>query len=169
MKRSVTVSFFGHFFIALLLFTCTGSKGGKDKKCDGEYCSMAKSDLKRFLPAPSKDTEIFVEPAPAADAMISKPKKKRKGNDCKDGNWYGGIGVQIQGTFSQALVSHSEEGYPAYEAGIRDGDVISAETEMLGEPGTTVEVFVVHKDKTAETLKIIRGKICYEKDSEKIP
>lgn len=89
-----------------------------------------------------------------------KPKlSKRYLEKCKD-SWYGGIGIKrIEAT---GEVTEAPEYYPAYIAGIRVGDMLLSEKEILGEPGTEVDVRV-ERDSDKYTFTVMRDRICYDK------
>ncbi len=80
---------------------------------------------------------------------------------CKDGTWYGGIGVKVA-TETDSTVLAVFEGYPAEAAGILEGDVLTSlnDGQIKGEPGT-LALIQIERNGLVHTKPIIREKICY--------
>jgi hypothetical protein len=86
---------------------------------------------------------------------------------CEDSNSFGGIGIQLDSFIAPGslglLVKNSPEYYPAYEAGIRPGDlIITPLSEIQGKPGTFTNV-TFSQNNVLKSVKIKRSKICYKK------
>lgn len=148
MKKAFLLSITFHLLLLISMKNCGGKGGGygDDRQIE------------------QKDKTITV--VRLGDLHYLNPvKKKRKEPKCKD--YYGGIGTTY--LFSDNLPDGGmklidvPEGYPAYEAGIRSGDVIRSKEEITGKVGTEVQITVTHKDGKVESLVLIRAKICIGK------
>lgn len=81
-----------------------------------------------------------------------------KGEDCPDGRFFGGIGIEHL-ALDDVIVTVIP-GYPAFRAGLKVGDVLIGDIEHIeGEIGTPVTVLV---RRGVEVLRfdMIREKIC---------
>ncbi|MDP7029096.1 MAG: S41 family peptidase [Phycisphaerales bacterium] len=86
---------------------------------------------------------------------------------------YTGIGAHVRGHEGRLRILSPMDGSPALEAGVRAGDIVLKIDEfdtldqpvqdcidhLLGPPGSTVDVTVLHTDDTEETLAVIRRPI----------
>jgi S1-C subfamily serine protease len=91
-------------------------------------------------------------PKGGLEETIIIPKGDNPGEACVD--TFGGIGVT-----GFPLIESVYEGYPAFKAGLKAGDVIHSNEEIRGKPGTKVEITVTRGDKTW-TMVLIREVIC---------
>lgn len=85
------------------------------------------------------------------------PKRKDGNKKCK--NRYGGIGI-----VGSVFVVSVADGYPAHRAGIRPGDLIYSDEEIVGKPGTQVKIRWHKKETPEEYTEIVltREEICVE-------
>ena len=84
--------------------------------------------------------------------------------ECKEGYWFGGIGI-VSGSIGEILEVF--KGYPAHKAGLKAGDYIvsfkSDNNQITGDLGKTVTLNVIKKDTQELTvIVLIREKICTE-------
>lgn len=158
MKRAVAVSLFLHLSVLLLCFRCGlgGSKTSPSGKADAETSVD-------FVPKPSE--VVDVSPVDVKDDGERTKRRRVKKEDCKDS--YGGIGIGTAGpdergdhTF-QYLVTKVAPGYAADRAGVKPFDTIQSLEDVKGEPGTTVQIILIHHDSgRSESLVLTREQIC---------
>jgi len=101
------------------------------------------------------DTQEFGSgdhPGGELEQTIIIPKGDNPGDACVD--TFGGIGLS-----GFPLIESVYEGYPAFKAGLKAGDVIHSNEEIRGKPGTKVEITVTRGDETW-TMVLIREVIC---------
>jgi len=137
--------------LIILISFMGGGDGDKEEAKDNTV------SLKIIENNPS--TEKSSTPPSTGTIIIKSPKEKnQKRSECKEAEWYGGIGVYMTGN----SVSGVAAGYPADEAGIEAGDSIiyPPSGEIKGEPGSTVELTVRKVSGAIVTLSVIREKIC---------
>jgi S1-C subfamily serine protease len=91
-------------------------------------------------------------PGGGLEETIIIPKGDNPGDACVD--TFGGIGLS-----GFPLIESVYEGYPAFKAGLKAGDVIHSREEIRGKPGTKVEITVTRGDKTWSVV-LIREEIC---------
>lgn len=95
------------------------------------------------------------------DVVIVGPGEKKKkspkhaGDKCKD--YFGGIGITISPINGQILYVYPD--YPAADAGILIGDIISSNEEIRGPVGSPVAINVL-RDGQSFSVVLIRDKIC---------
>jgi S1-C subfamily serine protease len=112
-----------------------------------------------------KVIEVTIQVEDRAGPGKRKPIKASKEGlkDCKDNEWFGGIGVYQDGV--TGIVNQVFKGYPADAAGISQGDVIitPVQDEIKGAIGSSIKL-IIFRPKTGETftLNLIRAKICTE-------
>lgn len=98
--------------------------------------------------------------------VLKKPEKGKgikrlppvKGHKCQHDQWYGGIGISINLLTNEVLEAH--KGYPAERYGIRAGDIVRAEGDITGKPGTYVTVHIETIEGNRLTKVLPREKIC---------
>jgi len=80
---------------------------------------------------------------------------------CKDGSWYGGIGVKVVDD-TNLYVTAVFKGYAADKAGIEIGDFLTPidSVKLMGTPGTFVTLTIL-RNGVIITKKIRRVKVCY--------
>jgi len=144
-----------------ITMTIIDNKTGKDKEDN-------KGDNKNIMPKPPNMVEN--KPTPTE----SKPKKvidkegdtlkqvlvdsEKSGYECE--KWYGGIGINSKRLSpTQEQISNVVDDYPADEAGLKVGDIITPYGEIRGEPGTSITMIVRRHDQNTE-ITIVREKIC---------
>lgn len=154
MKKSLFASIALHLIpvFILLLLNGSGGLGGKEKEGS--------------LGANGKDEHITEKPPVEVDVVAvsgtGKEKKKQSKNqkESKCETYFGGIGVVFNPL--SRIVLQVPEGYPAYEIGIRPGDMILSDNEISGKIGTEVTVILQRGDDQYRAV-MIREKICTEK------
>lgn len=80
-----------------------------------------------------------------------------KDGEMKCSKFFGGIGIIHSGL----IVSKVIKGYPAYIAGIQEGDYLINPDSILGEVGTKVFIQTMRGDKII-SYNLIRAKICQD-------
>lgn len=149
MKSSFYLSLGLH--LLLLSFLVVPNCGGKSN--EEQEKNANNSDNQEIVPkgqdVPSSPQEITL--------IIGHP-KSTKGEDCPNGRWYGGIGVEhnVLDQTIQTVVA----GYPAEKSGIKIGDVVLGDLEKIkGEPGTPVTIWV-RRGIQILRFDMLRDKIC---------
>lgn len=115
----------------------------------------------------SINIQLFDEPqaTPGPTPQASPEQEKRdiveaggEGPECE--RWYGGIGIYHNG--NNNTIERVIEGYPAYRAGLREGDrILSDNDSIIGEPGTQLILYIERDGETIEFV-LTREKICVE-------
>jgi hypothetical protein len=125
-------------------------------------------DGRKIVPKSSEPIEVT-----SGDLGFREPRKKKK-IDPKCKEFYGGIGVEYSHAWGVSedggiTVDRVPVGYPAYDAGIKPGDVIYTTEEVRGEVGTQITIKVMHADKSVENITMTRAKICLDPPEIKKP
>lgn len=166
MKRSFLTSLVLHASFALMLFRGCGGIGNGN----GTGPQKQTGD---FIPKATEPVQVsMVDIKDLGDVKKQKKVPKAK---CEES--YDGIGIMnsfinpppsSHANFSY-FVSDVAPGYAADRAGVVSGDVVSSAEDLLGEPGSTVEVFVLHADGSNFRATLTREKICtkFAKEKEK--
>jgi C-terminal processing protease CtpA/Prc len=137
--------------------------GGKDPNGKGNAPEQNGNIIDKPVKAtlvPEKEIEKQIEKDRKSQMALEEKARQEKAKKLKDECpfYYGGIGISQIGN----SVGHAFEGYPAANAGIRDGDVIISDIDNIrGEVGTPVTV-VVMRNGNVLTFELIRDKICVE-------
>jgi hypothetical protein len=144
-------SFFLHALLLLVALTLPMSKGdGEGESPTGGSRNEEPLDV-TIVDPPSKEEEVVV----LEDEGIAALKKiaLHAGDKCE--HFYGGIGV-IDGVNG---VTEVYPGYPAANAGMEVGDLITSGEPIRGEVGTPVTITVLRGLRRL-TFHLIRDKIC---------
>lgn len=113
------------------------------------------------------EVEVRESLDPGNDVKMPEPKKSLTGlHECKDDNWYGGVGI-YQSILDGTTIAEVIQGYPASRAGIRKGDVVvlvngapeSGTDHIRGDPGTEVTI-TVNRSGERLTFTMVRDRIC---------
>ena len=149
LKSGLRWSTFLHI-APVIIFLLLGLLRGGD---GGEPTSGGDEQDRKQIVAKAGDKDEWIEVT-----LVGIPKeaeKKTKEKECKD--WFGGIGITWN--IQNSSVIEAFEGYPAYNAGLRAGDIIYTNGDFRGEPGTEVVINVM-RNRNIFTVTLIRGKIC---------
>lgn len=159
MKKEFLISLFLHALLlgSMMIPGCNGASQGDKEQTD-----------KQNKPGHDDAGEIVPKGKPSSspiqiEIVESFPKKEEKlGEDCPDGQWFGGIGIyEGVNSHSDTTVDKVIDGYPAHKAGMLAGDVIVYPSSYLirGEPGTVLSI-TVNRDGKFINFQITRDKIC---------
>lgn len=161
--RYLKASLFIHILPIALLLLLSGNGGNSSTKGKKE-----KEDKKKIA---DKADPIEVKIVTMDDLAVgNKEKEKEKEKEhkkneksCKDS--YGGIGIYYN--YDTGRIIKAYPGYPAYEAGIRDGDFLIGPRagDISGEEGTAVSI-TYEGSNGVKTISVIRGKICLEENKD---
>ncbi len=151
MKRSLAFSLCLHLLLLAPLVPHVGCKRGEG----GKGQPGGSMDTIQAPPAPIEVTLFDPHPGTLKKA---KPLGDRP-ETCKGGKFYGGVGI-MHGNLD-GMVTKAPKGYPAYEAGVRVGDILLT-LDLKGEVGTPVVISVLREGKQLN-FPAVRATICYEK------
>ena len=163
LKRAFKYSLALH---AVLLFLMAGSPtgcggGGKgDSDSDGKDKKNGGGEKKQRIVEKPHVTKIdLVDPS---EVGKGKKKPKYKDRDCGKYSWFGGVGLEESTSINGSkVVVNIYEGYPAYKAGVRVGDVLGNPDILKGPPGTRVKI-MYSRDGKYYAVEVTREKICVE-------
>jgi len=149
----------------MLTVVLSHSGNGNGKSPIGEKEQRGGEEARDIIP---KQVEVELVEAPPkteeADVPMKmpEPQKPTEGlTDCEGQNWFGGIGIYQDDKTGR--IDGVIEGYPAFKAGLRQGDVIISPPPgfIRGEVGTPVNLTVQKMgDFYAQEILLIRDKIC---------
>lgn len=177
MKKPLILSLLAHcLLLALFLNQSQKSDGGNGNSNTGNETgegngALIGQDRGEILPPPTVKVmevtpEVQKEIEKQKDAMElaeKKNKPEQKASPAPDGciTWFGGIGVSIDPV--SGYIHEVYPGYPAYESGLRSGDVIlEISSEIQGEVGTPLTM-IIQRGADQYRLTLIRAKICSTK------
>lgn len=167
IRKSFKISFFLHILpILIMLFSLPscmgcdgfgGGGGGQDKKQEKQADkpnSTEKEEIKEKEPVEVKLVSVQVQ---KSEEQLAYEAAVKKHEECK--NYFGGIGITFEpfGGKIQKVYKY----YPAWSAGLQDGDVLKDFNGVRGPIGTEVLIKYTRDGKTTE-VKIKRGRICLE-------
>jgi hypothetical protein len=139
-----------HALLLLVALTLPVSKGdGEGESPTGGSRNEEPIDV-TIIDPPKKDEAPVVEDKEASELAKRAP---HAGDECE--HFYGGIGV-IDGVNG---VTEVYPGYPAANAGMEVGDLITSGEPIRGEVGTPVTITVLRGLRLL-TFNLIRDKIC---------
>ena len=143
--------------LSILLFSLTNEqKEQKIVKLDKPKSHLI--DFETILPSLNEplNAQALKDKEVGAVAVINLESMK-----CKDGSWYGGIGVKVVDD-TNLYVTAVFKGYAADKAGIEVGDFLTPidSNQLMGTPGTLVTISILRNGITI-TKKIQRVKVCY--------
>lgn len=160
LSRSIILSTTLHLlFLVLVSFgavTNDGSKGDGPERFKGvEVSTVIEKDK------PIDIDVVYQEPKEAEVTIPKLPKTVPVDKDCPD-KWYGGVGIELTYTPQGERIDRVYKGYAADRAGLQIGDLIVAvsEKEILGEPGTPLDL-LINRDGQSIMTHVIRSKVCY--------
>lgn len=163
MKKYYFLSLFLHLvlviFIALSGGNGSGTGNGTEAN-DQKESAGNQGDNKKIIP---KNIEVTIVTQPKKGASVKKQNNSKKSagvKDCKGKAWYGGIGVEHN--YSDSSITRVVPGYPAYNAGIKVGDVFVNldTTTIIGEVGTNIHFTMKRTDGSYKMYNLVREKIC---------
>ena len=167
-KKALRLSIIMHIMFFLLAGGIHGcgkgqgkGKGNGDGTEETDKGGAGDSDGKKIedISKPEVTEVILIErktPMPSME-QLQKQEHERKLAQCKDS--FGGIGVTHDPMTGTITTAHKF--YPAWEAGIRDGDRLVNPERLRGKIGTSVTVTLIRNGETL-TFNLIRGKICVQ-------
>lgn len=154
LLRTLFISFILH--LALIYALVSDNKPAR---------STVEIEIKK---TPQSAVKTQVPPSPPVKANNHpkrdvKPILKGTSNTPNCPNSFGGIGIYVTGNEYEGLVDQAVPGYPAYNAGIRPGDVfkVVGGGGLRGEVGSTVKL-LVERAGVVYNVSLVREKICYE-------
>lgn len=167
-KKALRASFIMHVIFLLLISGVfpkgcgsggdgNGNGGNSESEKKGE--SPEEQDNKSIEDILPQETEVeLIEKTPEMEEAFAQMERREFQKElakCQD--YFGGIGVTHDG---KGAIEKAHKFYPAYDAGIRDGDILIGSVMRLRGPiGTPVTVNVI-RNGTHLTFNLIRGKIC---------
>lgn len=178
MTKDLLKSFAIHSLLLLLMFKFEGGSGGSFQTPDGEKSEQEQQSAPEHQelnvqivdPPSEKTSEIHL-----SDGTEITKKAPHANDSCE--RFYGGIGV-TQSAASYPMgpnnnivvctVTEVHTGYPAYKAGIKEGDILLNFEEVRGEIGTPVTV-LTRRDGRQITYHLIRDKICIDDPNQGEP
>src|SRR5271166_5008632 len=159
LKKAFVLSLCLH--MAFLYYTMSmQTKGGPKGNPNGDSKVENKlntDDLngKNIVERPTEVT-LVEQPKPEIKGP-GKKSKPTKASSCKQ--FFGGIGV-LYGN-GEGEVQTVYRGYPAYDAGIMEGDIILNAGQIRGEVGTSVVVNILRGSLNLQ-IEMTRAKICLD-------
>ena len=164
MKKYYLLSLIVH--IIMLVFISTFGTGNGDNSDQGDGTGKYNKDglgkyagdSKTIIPK-TVEIEIVTLPKDGKGKNKKRSKKSKGVIDCKDNQWYGGIGVEIDP--GSGVILKVIEGYPAFKAGIEQLDTIIGKIEdITGPVGSKLTLDVKKRDEVYRSYVLIREKVC---------
>jgi S1-C subfamily serine protease len=161
-KNAIILSTVMHIAAFVLAAKLSQSQGQGTQRNQGEGADGGGRENVVVIEIPELNFKLST-PELESDPEGTEPKKLDYAKkECKE--TYGGIGVEQN--FMTGELSQVFEGYPAWDAGLRAGDIISTVTgeDIRGTAGTVVILKVIKKGSSYPIrLAVTRGDVCYER------
>lgn len=137
----------------------SGSGGGKDDMADQGGQEMPTIEVEIVEKPQEEEPEPVPMEGPTPEMTLAE-RVPHIDEPCQ--YWFGGIGITFNGYDN--MVQQVFAGYPAARAGIMAGDIllVSKPTDLLGDPGTQVQVPVMRNGQVIN-YAMYRDKICTDR------
>jgi hypothetical protein len=169
LKKSFNISFILHLLPFLLLLgampNCIGCGHGggggsaqeEEKKQSKNPANPGDPDTRQIKDKDPVEVAIVNTPVQKGEEQLAYEAAQKRHEECKP--FFGGIGISY-GPFD-GTIQKVYKYYPAWSAGIKEGDKIINLGEIRGEVGTEVTV-IYSRNGSITQLKMKRGRICVE-------